>query len=284
MLKFSDLKRWPFMVAGGAAVVAIGIAVFAFVNSKDLKATTSVQSSPPVSAGTAQQQNSKKAGAAATGSAKQSAGTGSSGSAGQNASAVSPSSAAAASSLNADATSSDEKNFKEFFKNDAFLGDSISEGLSFYDYLDDSRVIAVKGLSITKAIDEADKVIALKPQRVFILLGVNDIDDRTPSSWLIGQYTTLVEKLKTKLPDSQIYVTSILPVLPSLVQNPHINNAHIQECNEGLIKMAAQENVTYVNLASILNSSNTNLYEDDGIHFKSEFYKLWLNYLEGICK
>jgi len=173
-------------------------------------------------------------------------------------------------------------NYSVFFKDDAFLGDSISEGLSYYGYLEDTGVIAGKGLSITKGIDESDKIIALRPKRVFILFGINDIDDRTPSSWLVGQYTSLVVKLKTKLPDSKIYVMSILPVLEGVVENTHINNAHIIECNKGLIQMTNQENVNYVNLGSLLNESNKYLYEGDGIHLKPDFYPLWLNYLENI--
>ncbi|MDP4160913.1 MAG: GDSL-type esterase/lipase family protein [Bacillota bacterium] len=173
-------------------------------------------------------------------------------------------------------------NYKEFFKNDAFLGDSISEGLFYFDFLDENRVIAEKGLSITKGIDEADKVIALNPNNVFVLFGVNDIDDRTSSSWIVEQYTTLVKKLKTRLPNSQIYVLSILPVLESQVKNPHINNAHIKECNAGLNTMASQEDVHFVNLGLLLNDNNKNLYAGDGIHFKPDFYSLWLNYLEDI--
>ena len=178
----------------------------------------------------------------------------------------------------------ENSNYKEFFKDDAFLGDSISEGLSYYDFLDDNRVIAGKGLSIIKGIDESDKIIALQPHRVFILFGVNDIDDRTPSSWLVEQYTTLVVKLKTKLPNSKIYVISILPVLEKLVNNPHINNVHINECNLGLINMASLEDVNYINLGALLNDSNKNLYEGDGIHYKSDFYTLWLDNLESVCK
>ena len=173
-------------------------------------------------------------------------------------------------------------NYKEFFKDDVFLGDSISEGLFYYDFLDENRVIASKGLSIIRGIDEADKAIALNPNNVFILFGVNDIDDRTPTSWIIGHYTTLVEKLKTKLPNSQIYVLSILPVLESQVKNPHINNAHIQECNAGLKNMASYEDVKYINLGLLLNENNKNLYAGDGVHFKPDFYSLWLNYLESI--
>lgn len=272
ILVFGKLKRWSTLLI--IAIIAVITAVLIYViifNSNNVKALSN-QSTPKVETATATKPQN-------TDSADK---TGSSTSSSTNNGVNSVSVSTAPSGTQASGVQS--TNYKEFFKDDAFFGDSISEGLFFYDFLDENRVVAEKGLSITKGIDEADKIIALKPKRVFILFGVNDIDDRTPSSRLVDQYTTLVVKLKTGLPDSRIYVTSILPVLENIVKNPHINNAHIKECNSGLMNMAVQQNVNYINLASLLNDHNINLYEDDGIHYKSDFYGIWLNYLESIVK
>jgi hypothetical protein len=268
IVKIFQNKRWSTLalIVVCLAVVAT-TSIYVIMSSYNLKAFSN-QSSPKIESGNEQNAESEKT--AITGS--------------KNTTANNVASVPIASSVTPKPENSSNQPstaYKEFFKDDAFLGDSISEGLSFYDFLDENSVVAEKGLNITKGIDESDKVIALKPKRVFILFGVNDSDDRTPSSWLVDQYTKLVVKLKTKLPNSKIYVTSILPVLEKTVNNPHINNAHINECNSGLKNMAIQQNVNYVNLASLLNESNTNLYENDGIHFKSDFYNMWLNYLEN---
>ncbi|AFM39487.1 lysophospholipase L1-like esterase [Desulfosporosinus acidiphilus SJ4] len=260
-MDFSKFKRWPVILGLIICLIAvITVVIFNFTASNKAQASVSATNSAEKS-GTAELPKDSATNNSQTDLTQ-------------------PQSSASQTASSQPQTS----NFKEFFKNDAFLGDSISEGLSFYDFLDDSRVIADKGLSITKGIDEADKIIALKPQRVFILIGLNEADDRTASSTLVDEYTKLVEKLKTSLPNSKIYVTSILPVLENLVKNSHLNNAHIKECNAGLIDMANKENVNYVNLASILNDSNKNLYEDDGIHYKSDFYRMWLTYLENLLK
>lgn len=173
-------------------------------------------------------------------------------------------------------------NHKEFFKNDVFMGDSVTEGLSFYGYLDESRVYSKVGISITMAKNQIDSIVKLNPTNIFLLFGINDMGSAMSSQWFVAQYKELIHYIKSKLPDSKIYIQSILPVMPFVeVRAPYIKNSHITECNEGLKSMAKQENVNFINIASILNDSNKYLFESDGIHFKSDFYGLWLDYLRG---
>lgn len=174
-------------------------------------------------------------------------------------------------------------NYREFFKQDVFMGDSISEGLSFYEYLDENMVVAKKGASVSSAVDNVDTIAVLKPNRIFIMYGVNNMDDTTPSKWFVDQYIQLINAIRQKLPNAEIYIQSVMPVIEKIVHknNTHINNAHINECNEALKIMAIQQGVNFLNVASILNESNKYLYEGDGTHFISKFYPLWLNYIES---
>lgn len=169
--------------------------------------------------------------------------------------------------------------YKAAFKNDVFLGDSISEGLNFYDYLDDNNVIAKKGMSISAAVGEMDTLVSLNPKNIYVLFGVNDMGATTSSQWIGDKYTDLVHAIKSKLPDTNIYIQSIMPVLPKVeTRAPYITNAHIIECNNKIIEMAKIENINYLDVASVANT-NKDLYEGDGIHFKPQFYPLWLDYV-----
>lgn len=169
--------------------------------------------------------------------------------------------------------------YKAVFKNDVFIGDSISEGLNFYDYLDDSNVIAKKGMSISAAVGEMDTLVSLNPKNIYVLFGVNDMGATTSSQWIGNKYTDLVHAIKSKLPNANIYIQSIMPVLPKVeTRAPYITNAHIIECNNKIIEMTKIENINYLDIASVVNT-NKNLYEGDGIHFKPQFYPLWLDYV-----
>lgn len=177
-------------------------------------------------------------------------------------------------------------NYKEFFKNDVFLGDSISEELSFYEFLNDENVAAKKGVNIYKAKDEIDKVVQKNPKRIFILFGVNDMDGTLTSQQFVGYYEQIIQNVKDKIPNCQIYVQSIFPVLPEVAKSrPYLSDEHVNEFNTALINMAKKDNIHYINVAAVLNENNRNLYEPDGIHFKSDFCSLWLNYIvENINK
>lgn len=171
-------------------------------------------------------------------------------------------------------------NFEKVFSDDVFMGDSISEGLSFYDYLDEKNVDAKKGMSIVNAKNEISSIVKLQPKKVYILYGINDMNDTVSSKWFIDQYRGFIDKLKAQIPQANIYIQSILPISPSVEKkNPHLNNKHISECNAALIEMAKEENVSFINIASLVNPDNTSLYEGDGTHFKAEFYPIWLKYV-----
>ncbi|MEL5864923.1 SGNH/GDSL hydrolase family protein [Clostridium cochlearium] len=174
------------------------------------------------------------------------------------------------------------KNYKEFFKNDVFMGDSITEALIYYEVLNEKNVCAKKGININNAKNEVEKINIQNPRNIYVLYGVNDMNNTVPSKWFVDHYRTLIHKVKEKFPKSNIYIQSVMPVLPMVEQKtPTMTNSYINECNLGLMKMAKEENVKFLNVNSILNESNKNLYEDDGIHFKPNFYPVWLNYIKN---
>lgn len=175
--------------------------------------------------------------------------------------------------------------FKEIFKDDIFLGDSITKGLAEYNFLEDQNVHAKIGISTLKVNDLVDEAIALKPKNVYILCGINDMDGTLNKARFTSHYRQLVRNVKGKLPGSKVYVQSILPISARAEENaPYIKNSQISEYNEIIKEIARSENVNYININSIVNDANENLHEPDGIHFKASFYPLWLNYLKNSIK
>jgi len=170
--------------------------------------------------------------------------------------------------------------FKEYFKQDIFMGDSITEAVSHYGILDGKSVNAKMGININEAKAQVGNIKLANPRNIYLLYGVNDMDDRMPIDWFIGQYRGLVHNLKQRHPKTQIYVQSVLPV-QSMVEKrtPHTNNKFIHEVNKALEKMAAEEQVKYVNINQLVSAENQGLYEGDGKHFKRPFYNVWFNYM-----
>lgn len=177
-------------------------------------------------------------------------------------------------------------NYKEYFKKDVFIGDSITQGISYYEYVDDSNVSAKLGVNLSQVKSLADNAAKIKPENVYLLLGANDIENKdTSCDQFVESYKSVIDYIKQSMPDSDIYVQSIFPILPKAEKSAKgVTNQRINEFNEGIKSMAVDEKINYVNVATIFEGGKESLYEQDGEHIKSQAYPLWLNYLEQNLK
>ena len=102
---------------------------------------------------------------------------------------------------------------QERFANSVFLGDSLTEGLSLYGYVDASNVVAVRGLNLITAQKKIKKIAKKNPQYLFVMLGINDLSwTGSTVSGVADSYKKLIEKIHKKTPETKIYIQSLLPV------------------------------------------------------------------------
>lgn len=170
---------------------------------------------------------------------------------------------------------------EDIHTNALFLGDSVTESISFYEFIDDSRVIGQKGLTIDKAEENIDKLKAANTKNIFILLGTNDLQSGMDKATFIKQYAAFIDHIKENLPQSDIFIQSILPIDKNMeASRPNLVNSRIDEFNKALMELCIEKEVSYLNVATIL-KDDARLFEPDGIHPKFDFYKKWMDYLEG---
>lgn len=169
--------------------------------------------------------------------------------------------------------------FKEIFKNDLFLGDSRTDSLDFYGVVQSENVISDLGLTAKKAMDKIDSIVERQPENIFIMLGINDILNEKESVRFIDNYKKLTNSIGERLPETNIYIQSIPPVHKEVKEKkPLLTNDNINNFNNLLEEFVNVEDLNYVNLNYIIEENNS-LLEPDGIHFKYEFYKIWLGNL-----
>lgn len=170
--------------------------------------------------------------------------------------------------------------YREYFKDSVFLGDSITECLSYYELIKDARVVSHKGMTIKKAYKRIDDVVKMKPKKVFILFGMNDMLMGMTGEEFSHSYSLLIKKIRERLPGSEIYIQSVLPVEERIEeQRPLMSSIRVKEFNNAIIEMAKKEKVNCLNISSVLDKTKENLHEPDGIHYKYKFYELWLDYI-----
>lgn len=175
--------------------------------------------------------------------------------------------------------------YTSFFKDSVILGDSISESISYYSVLSENNVVAVKGLTVYKARKQIPNVISKSPKKLFILLGNNDLfEEKLTENQFIKQYSILIDNLEKSLPNCKIYILSILPVTDKAEkENPFLNDKRILSFNDAIKSMTEKYSLNYINILPVIQGKE-NLYEPDGIHFKYDFYKYLLSYIETYIK
>ncbi|EGW39777.1 SGNH/GDSL hydrolase family protein [Desulfosporosinus sp. OT] len=173
-----------------------------------------------------------------------------------------------------------EKDVTAQFKNSVFIGDSITEGLAFNEILPSENVMAGAGATAGYIYEEyMDDLAGKKPDNVFIMLGSDDmlmpVDD--PKASFESDLTKLINKIKEEAPGAKIYLQSITPVTQeALKQYPRYKG--IDEYNKLLKELADKLSANYVDIGAII-KENPDLFAEDGVHFKKEFYQLWLKKL-----
>lgn len=184
----------------------------------------------------------------------------------------------------ADMQKSDANSFKTIFQDSVFLGDSITEGLSFHDVLNEKNVLAGAGKTAEFSLKDIDELTKRNPKQVFIQLGSDDIlwrvDD--PIAYSMKNYAKLIGMIKEKLPQTRITLLSVTPVTEDAIKlEPRYKN--IGDYNQAVKELAGKEGASFVDLSPIF-SNSPDFYDADGIHFKPDYYTKLLELLKEQTK
>lgn len=174
--------------------------------------------------------------------------------------------------------------YKEYFKEDLFIGDSITEELKYYKFLYDKNVFSKIGLntdSLRKLLP--DEKFGIEPKSIYLMMGLNDSVFVKDADLFKNRYDAMLDALQERFPSSKIYLQGIFPVSKDLddKEDARVNNEKIKSFNEVINTIADERNLTYLDFSSLLNE-NQDYYEPDGMHLRSKFHKIWLNEIKNI--
>ncbi len=183
---------------------------------------------------------------------------------------------------------------ESYFDDCMFVGDSLMVGLGTYGFIPEEQIAAGIGMSVVSIgstpltnadgseILAADKVNAVSPKHVYILLGLNMLGTYTDEQ-LLSYYGDFIDSINRE--NTDIYVISVPPVTGKREtdeDNP-ILNSDIDSFNADLLKFANNRCVYYVDLNTALKGPDGRFPEEDaeadGVHFKKPTYRTMLEYL-----
>lgn len=170
-----------------------------------------------------------------------------------------------------------------------FAGDSITD---FYDlgqyYQYDNKILVNSGVSGYKTTNIIKKFKNLIEQhqadKLFLMIGTNDLGGGTDRDEVISNIKNIIEMTKSQSPDTKIYLESIYPVnLSKRSKNEKRNNEDIRYINIQLKKYCEENDITYLEVYSLLADSNGELkdeYTEDGLHLNNAGYDVITSYLK----
>lgn len=174
--------------------------------------------------------------------------------------------------------------YKEYFKEDLFIGDSITEELKYYKFLYDKNVFSKIGLNtdtLRKLIPDED--FGIEPKNIYLMMGLNDSVFVKTEEKFKERYLAMLDALQAKFPDAKIYLQAIFPVSKGLdeKEDARVNNTKINSFNEVIKTIASERGLDYLDFSYLL-KENEDYFEPDGMHLKSKFHKVWLNEVKNI--
>jgi lysophospholipase L1-like esterase len=169
------------------------------------------------------------------------------------------------------------------------MGNSLTE-LFDLRILGDSTILnrGITGDFSEGLLKRLDEVISLKPSKLFIEIGINDLVEHVPNKEICRNYRALIERVRRESPETRIYMQSLLPVRmkSSIFTSSEDVNETIKEQNESYKKLATEMNVTYINLYDnfVMNNEINPRLTWDGIHLVDEGYEIWKGLLSPFLK
>lgn len=170
---------------------------------------------------------------------------------------------------------SDENAVWASFTDAVILGDSRAVGFYYHEFMPEERVMAKGGGMITDVSEYTDQLKTLNPAQIFLCYGLNDIGIGTwpEAEDYAEEYKAQVQLLHERLPDSEVFVNSVLPAFGAgLEADP--DYPRVGEYNDALKAMCEEEGYHYIDNTQMA-EDHKDLYQEDGLHVETEFYKYW---------
>lgn len=180
----------------------------------------------------------------------------------------------------------DDRPASEKFADTLVIGDSITQGLYQYGVLDQANVQADRGTGVSdgdndKLAEHIAKAKEMKPSALFLAYGMNDIGTLNgDADSFVKAYKTVIKDLKKALPDTKIYVNSVLPAAQSAIDQNAVYEK-VPEFNEKLKKLCEKEDVTFIDNTDLVKQE---YYASDGIHMSPAYYKEWVNHMAEVAE
>lgn len=187
----------------------------------------------------------------------------------------------------------------DYFADALFIGDSLTYGLDGYNIIPEAAFVCSVGINLNTIDSEMAASFDLAgggqgtmveaiaqqtpPGKVYIMMGTNGINWLSKDG-MLARYRELVGLVRSLFPEALVYIQNLPPATYTAGLNqPGLSRESIAEFNQGLLALAEEMGVFYLDVHSCLGDEQGHLPEAvagaDGIHFSVSHYQTWYEYL-----
>ncbi|MEM7327313.1 MAG: GDSL-type esterase/lipase family protein [Pseudomonadota bacterium] len=154
-----------------------------------------------------------------------------------------------------------------------FVGDSITEGAPLQTMFPNLQ-LANHGIgwdTTEGVLLRLNQITRNRPARLFLLIGTNDTNYTDDPDRISDNILKVTDALTAALPDTELYVLSILP-------RGGPGNAVISDVNRSLRQAAIDRPFVFLNLAQAMRAENGEMRADlsyDNLHLNVQGYAVW---------
>ncbi|MBQ7216472.1 MAG: hypothetical protein IJS39_10880 [Synergistaceae bacterium] len=158
-----------------------------------------------------------------------------------------------------------------------FLGDSITDYVDFDALLPQYHIInmGIAGDTTSGVLRRLGAVISLRPRKLFLLIGTNDIGMDLWTAPIARNIREIVSRVQEKSPQTRIYLQAVLPTR-GIAERP---NTLVQELNAEIQAIAQEKHCTFIDLYTLFLDSGGELareYTLDGLHLSDAGNARWM--------
>lgn len=119
-------------------------------------------------------------------------------------------------------------------------------------------------------------IITVKPSKLFLLIGTNDLAAGAEIEAIVGNVDQLIERIALVLPDCEIYLQTVMPRAEKFA-------ARIRELNTAYAVLAVRRGITLLDLFPLFDDGTGKIRAQvtyDDLHLNGAGYQVWREILE----
>ncbi len=168
------------------------------------------------------------------------------------------------------------------------LGDSITDFGEWHELFRGYPIFnrGISGDTIGGVQRRLSEIVALNPVQIFMMIGINNFAHCFTLEETLSAYDSLLQHMRTELPNTELFLQSVLPIREGSHAYIH-NNENIILLNKHIQQQAPLYQARFIDLFSVFLDETGQMNETlavDGIHLNGAGYLLWKKCIETYLK